>query len=129
MAGWQSLQVVRKFEVDIYELGLEIVEPDRSEDQLIKLVPRGDCLPIYARDATIFCGSIEEAIIWMHGVRWARKYDDMIKISSDKTREKSEQKERNRQLMQSIESGRKVGGSVTDWSMPIMGEEDEDVPF
>jgi hypothetical protein len=124
MAGFAAIQVLRKFEADVFYLGLEIAKYD-SDETLIKLKPRDDELPVYSRDASIFVGTVEEAMVWIKGIEWARQYDDMIEISSEKTREKSEQKERNRQLMQAIETGRKPDGRVLT---PVISE-DEDIPF
>jgi hypothetical protein len=127
MAGYAALKVLREFELDVYTLGLEIAEY-KPDTNLIKIVPRDDELPVYSRDASIFVGTIEEAMCWARGVNWARQYDEMIKISSDKTREKSEQKERNRQLMHAIETGRKPDGRVSVTKFNSL-EEDEDMPF
>lgn len=131
MAGFAALQVLKQFEVDVFHLGMA-VEEYRGDENLIRIVARDDELPIYARDAGLFVGTIEEALMWLKGIEWARKYDEMIKISSDKTRANSEQKERNRQLMQAIHTGKKPDGAANKWSSqaPQMVPDDgEDVPF
>ena len=137
MAGFQVIKTLRQFESDCFDLGLHVGEfvagnnwPNGSHD-LIKLSPLNDCLPHYSRDAELFVGTIEEAVMWLRGIRWASEYDAMIKVSSDKTRETAEQKERNRQLMRSIKTGTRVEGDYNGFNnTPILTtSEDEDIPF
>ena len=40
--------------------------------------------------------------IWLRGVEWSRKYDQMIKVSDDKKRQRKEQDVRNKQLVQRL---------------------------
>lgn len=127
MAGYAALQVLRQFEVDVFHLGMSI-EAYLSDDNLIRIVPRDDELPIYSRDAGLFVGTIEEALLWIKGIEWARKYDEMNKISSAKSRETAEQKERNRQLMRAIKTGQKPDGRVESPKVSALDEE-EDIPF
>jgi hypothetical protein len=56
-------------------------------------------LPIYNRDAELFVGSLEGLETWLHGVRWAREYDMMLKLSDDKKQKTKEDHERGRQLI------------------------------
>jgi hypothetical protein len=59
-----------------------------------------DSLPIYARDAELFCGTITELGHWLRGIRWAREYDDMLfgkKHQGNRVRKK--QDVRNRRLV------------------------------
>jgi hypothetical protein len=56
-------------------------------------------LPIYARDAELFSGTLEELNVWLRGVKWARDYDRMLNLSNDKKRERKEQDEHNRILV------------------------------
>jgi hypothetical protein len=71
-----------------------------------------DALPIYSRDAELFIGSVERLEDWLAGVRWAREYDMMLKLSDEKKRIHAEQKERNRQLMRTLKEGKRVEGVV-----------------
>jgi hypothetical protein len=49
----------------------------------------------------------------MSGVRWAREYDMMLKLSDEKKRAAAEQKEKNRILMRTIKEGKRVEGEVS----------------
>lgn len=68
-------------------------------EALIALKPKdADSLPIYARDAQIFSGTLDDVEYFMMGIDWARKYDLMLKLSDDKKRERKEQDFRNKKL-------------------------------
>ena len=69
-----------------------------------------DALPIYSRDAELFVGSLERLEDWLAGVKWARDYDMLLRLSDDKKRDTAEQKERNRQLMRTLKEGKRVEG-------------------
>lgn len=138
MSGFNTIKVIREFEQAVDDLGLEICEPnkwykDNVSNDAIRLSPRDDQLPHYSRDASIFEGSIEECIHWIRGIQWARGYDVMTKVSTPKKRGEQEQKERNRQLMQSIKSGRKVEGEMNSLygitTEQMYNSDDQEVPF
>jgi hypothetical protein len=133
MTGFATLKILRKFEQDIDELGLYIREAKNYADSYsgdgIMLSPRDDRLPHYSRDASIFIGTIEEAIYWVRGVQWAREYDRMIKATTPKKREEQEQKELNRQLMQTLSTGRKQEGKIIGITDEGEYYDDEEVPF
>ena len=112
MAGFETVQIMRDFEKTCYDLGFEISKSTYNP-QGIALTARDDCFPHYSRDAELFSGSIEEALLWLKGFTWAREYDVMLKLSNDKKRNEQEQKERNRQLMRSIKTGRNVKGNLS----------------
>jgi hypothetical protein len=69
-------------------------------------------LPIYSRDAELFVGSLETLETWLHGVRWAREYDMMLRLSDEKKRSTAEQKERNKNLMRTIKESKLVTGDA-----------------
>jgi hypothetical protein len=117
MAGWNTIQRIRNIEEQIDKLGFKFSKSkhsDWSEDHgALSLVPKDvDALPIYSRDAELFVGSLERLEDWLHGVRWAREYDMMLKLSDDDKRAKAEQKEKNRILMRTIKEGKRVEGAV-----------------
>lgn len=111
MAGFETIKTLRDFEQTCHTLGFEIAKSTYFRDG-IALKPADDNLPHYSRDAELFSGSIEEAIVWLRGIQWARDYDDLLKVSTDKKRSEQEQKERNRQLMKSMKTGRKAEGRL-----------------
>ena len=113
MSGWNTIERIRRIEKQIDELGFKFSKSkhgDWTNDHgALSLVPKdNEALPIFSRDAELFVGSLERLEDWLAGVRWAREYDSMLRISNEKKRNTSEQKERNRQLMQIIKTGRRV---------------------
>ena len=113
MSGWNTIQRIKRVEEEIDKIGFKFSKSkhsDWTEDHgALSLVPKDvDSLPIYSRDAELFVGSLERLEDWLAGVRWARQYDMMLKISDDGKRVKAEQKERNRQLMRTIKEGKRV---------------------
>ena len=102
MSGWNQIQQVRKLGERADKLGMKFTSTkyENSYGETVALIPKDqDALPIYSRDAELFVGTLEGAAYWMQGVEWARDYDHMLKISDDKRRERKEQDERNRQLV------------------------------
>jgi hypothetical protein len=115
MAGWNTIQRIRNIEEQVDKLGFKFSKSkhsDWSEDHgALSLVPKDhEALPIYTRDAELFVGSLERLEDWMSGVRWAREYDMMLKLSDEKKRTAAEQKEKNRILMRTIKEGKQVEG-------------------
>jgi hypothetical protein len=115
MAGWNTIERIRRIEEAVDKLGFKFSKSkhgDWTDDHgALSLVPKdADALPIYSRDAELFVGSLERLEDWMSGVRWAREYDMMLKLSDDDKRAKAEQKEKNRILMRTIKEGRRVEG-------------------
>jgi hypothetical protein len=60
---------------------------------VVALYPKEDRLPTYSRDACLFTGSLLDVENFLDGIRWARKYDNLIGATSDKRREQYEAKE------------------------------------
>jgi hypothetical protein len=117
MSGWNTIQRLRNIETQIDKLGFKFAKSkhgDWTDDHgALSLVPKdADALPIYSRDAELFVGSLERLEDWLAGVRWAREYDIMLSLSDDTKRDKAEQKQRNRNLMQSIKEGKMITGDV-----------------
>jgi hypothetical protein len=106
MAGWNQIKQVRILEERADSLGLKFTayKHDDSFGANVALIPKDtDVLPIYSRDAELFCGTLEGAAYWMQGVMWAREYDRMvIDRKMDAKRARKEQDERNKQLIKML---------------------------
>ena len=103
MSGWNTIRKIRILEERADGLGLKFTayKHDDMYGENVALVPKdSNALPIYARDAVLFAGSLEDADKFMQGVLWARDYDTMV---VDKNlavkRERKEQDERNKQMV------------------------------
>ena len=115
MSGWNTIQRIKRIEEQVDKLGFKFSKSKHSDwsdnHGALSLVPKDqEALPIYSRDAELFVGSIERLEDWLAGVRWAREYDMMLRISDDKKRAAGEQKEKNRQLMRTLKEGKRVEG-------------------
>ena len=110
MAGWNTIEKIRKLEQRADSLGMRFTayKHDDMYGESVALVPKDkDALPIYARDAVMFAGSLEGADNFMRGVLWAREYDRMtIDRKLDAKRERKEQDERNRILLKTLKDGK-----------------------
>ena len=86
----------------------------------------GDVLPIYTRGVTIYSGSAEDCINFMHGWMKYREYMSMLGFK-DKTiadrEEKLASKRKMDRMTKAITDGKDPG---VDW---YEGKEDEDMPF
>jgi len=105
MSGFEAVLKIRSLERECDELGLMFCSSKFGGRQyghdVLALKPKDqESLPVYTRDAEVFLGTIAELEVWLRGVQWARQYDRMVfGVKHDKARERKEQDERNRQLM------------------------------
>lgn len=111
MSGWNTIQRIRRIEQQVDELGFKFNKAkhtDWSEDHgALSLVPKDqDALPIYSRDAELFVGSLERLEDWLAGVKWARDYDTMLRVSDDSKRDRKEQDVRNKSLLTKIKEAK-----------------------
>ena len=111
MSGWNTIQRIKRVEQLIDELGFKFSKSkhsDWTEDHgALSLVPKDhDSLPIYNRDAELFVGSLERLEDWLAGVRWARDYDAMLRVSDDNKRARKEQDVRNKSLLTKIKESK-----------------------
>jgi hypothetical protein len=117
MSGWETIQKIKRVEDAVDKLGFKFAKSKHSEwsdnHGALSLKPKDpNALPIYSRDAELFIGTVERLEDWLAGVRWAREYDRMLKLSDEKKRGAAEQKEKNRQLMRMIKEGKRIEGAV-----------------
>lgn len=109
MSGYQTILRIRRMEETVEKLGFMMANSkhgwDHSNPDMIALKPRdADAVPIYSRDAEVFCGTLEQLDQWLQGVEWARNYDMMLKVSDEKKRERKEQDLRNHYTMQRLKN-------------------------
>jgi hypothetical protein len=103
--GYNHILQMRRAEAKANELGFMFCYPKHGwngeeSEGILSLQPKdSDSLPVYARDAQLFTGSLDAVITFMRGIEWARNYDMMIKVSDEKKRERKEQDVRNKKLV------------------------------
>lgn len=111
MAGWNTIERIRRIEKQVDELGFKFAKSkhsDWTEDHgAVSLVPKDqESLPVYSRDAELYVGSIEALENWLAGVRWAREYDMMLRVGDDSKRARKEQDIRNKNLLTQIKEAK-----------------------
>jgi hypothetical protein len=111
MSGWNTIQRLRHIEEQIDELGFKFSKSKHGnwtdDHGALSLVPKDqEALPIYSRDAELFVGSLERLEDWLAGVKWARDYDMLLRLSNDTKRARKEQDERNKKLLTSIKESK-----------------------
>lgn len=138
--GWVDLERMKRVEARANELGFKFtsgnsiwVDIGDSTNRMIYVKPKDDCLPHYSRDAQLYCGTLESIETWLEGLQFARNYDEMLKLSNNKKRVDREQVERNRQLMKTIKTGKKVEGEIrfdiTPYEVSVDDVDYDEIPF
>lgn len=100
MSGYALILKIQALEKQLHELGMRWGYDkhgnygDGKFGDTVAVFPRDAELPSYARDAMLFSGSITELQQWLAGVKWARDYDFLLKVSDKNKREKGEVKVR-----------------------------------
>lgn len=109
MSGYQSVLELRRLETDLDQLGLMLCNPKHGNWSSNHYTDRAgvkpkdsEALPIYARDAELFTGTLEQIKVWLCGVRWARDYDQMLRLSDSKKRTKKESDYRHAEMLRQL---------------------------
>ena len=129
---WNDLQRMKKVEAKANELGFMFTDTPYNTSAWVSIgstsdiyvKPKDDCLPHYSRDTYFFSGTIEAIEHWLQGIEWARKYDETLKLTTDKKRTAKEDAERKKHLMKTIKTGKLVTGKLSGYETI---EEDDDV--
>ncbi len=111
MSGYNAVLKIRQLEKECNEYGFMLAHPRHCNSgewgNYVAIKPKdADALPIYSRDAELFVGTLEELQIWLKGVEWSRQYDELLRVSNSKKRERKEQDERNRKTIQILKGER-----------------------
>lgn len=101
MSGYNLVLKLRQLEERVNKLGFMFAHSRHNYNNefgdVVALKPKdADSVPIYARDAEVFVGTLKDLEYWLMGVDWARQYDRLIKLSDDKKRAAKEDAERAR---------------------------------
>lgn len=106
--GYHTILRIRRLEDEVNKLGFRMGHPKHggfsTDLDVVALFPRDNELPVYSRDAELFCGTIKELEVWLRGVQWARTYYSLLRVVDDKKVKKKEQDCRNEVLMQALMS-------------------------
>lgn len=111
MSGYNTVLMLRRLEKECDEYGFMLCHPRHCDSgqwgQYVAIKPKDtEALPIYARDAELFAGTLEQLEVWLRGVEWARQYDELLRVSDDKKRKRKEQDVRNKQMVSLLKGER-----------------------
>lgn len=104
MSGYNMILQIERLKETADKLGFMLCYPrggwGQEHGDMVSIKPKDkDALPIYARDAQFFTGTIDEMMSFFRGIEWARQYDEMLRVSTDVKRERKEQDVRNKQMV------------------------------
>lgn len=106
MAGYRHIIKLEELKARCDELGFRMGYSQhgflhKEYGDIVALFPKdSDALPIYNRDAQLYTGTIEELMVFIQGIEWARNYDRMtIGKTIDARRARKEQDRRNKKLV------------------------------
>jgi len=111
MSGYHMILKCEKIRERADKLGFMLCYPRNGwggsrGDDYVAIKPKDkEALPIYSRDAELFCGTIDDLESFFQGIEWARQYDDMLRVSTSVKRERKEQDYRNQKLLRMIKEG------------------------
>lgn len=110
MSGYDLVLKVKRLEDTLYKMGMRWGHDKHNGSwgtefgDRVGVFPRDEELPVYARDAMLFSGTIEQLQVWIAGIEWARGYDMINKVSDEKKRARKEQDRRNENLVRRIKN-------------------------
>jgi hypothetical protein len=111
MSGYETILKIQRLEQECDDLGFMLCRSKYGGGQyghdVLALKPKDESsLPVYSRDAELFCCTIDQLEMWLRGVDWARQYDRFLfGIKHDKARERKEVDERARQVAAILKKG------------------------
>jgi hypothetical protein len=103
--GMKTIRRIKQVERQALRLGFEFVESIGSHlrtDDEISLAVIEETLPALRNGVQVFSGNLDEVEAFMNGLDWARWYDIALGLQTDDRRAKSEQKVRNKKLLNTI---------------------------
>lgn len=95
MSGYNLISQVDRLRKLAQDLGFELRPCRWGDGNLVALVPADQAWPLYSRNTDLFTGTLDQVEAWMRGIQSSRNYDQMLKISTDKKRQRAEQDWRN----------------------------------
>lgn len=118
MSGYDLVLKVKRLEDTLHKMGMRWGHDKHSGSwngtefgDRVGVYPRDEELPIYARDAMLFSGTIEQLQVWIAGIEWSRSYDMLNKVSDEKKRARKEQDRRNENMMRRLKNEEVIGKS------------------
>lgn len=114
MSGYNTILFIRKLEERVDKLGFRLAHSkygyDKQFGDVVALIPKDDCLPIYSRDAEMFVGTLEHLEQWLNGWEKMQQYHRMLMGNKFESKiERLEQDYRNEVLVKLLCKSEKEG--------------------
>lgn len=121
MAGYETYLRFQRIEEQAKMLGFRLANSKYgsgySNHEMVALYPTGEELPVYARDAEIWCGTFDQIEQFLTGWAKAQQYDLLLRLTDAKKRKRYEAKELERQeLMRKRQEQKKIFEILSDKS-------------
>lgn len=103
MSGYATFNRWKRIADFADKLGFRLGNPKHGnwggagDADVVAIFPKDQELPVYTRDAEIFCGTFDQLAVFLNGWERAQQYDMLLRLSDEKKRKKAEDKERERQ--------------------------------
>ena len=117
MKGFTLYEHYRRVERQANEAGFAFAKVKiivHDIDDSIALIPINDKLPIYHREAELFRGDLDQVEAFLDGIRFVRRYYEMLKLVDDKRIARKEQDYRNKELMRKLKEAGKAEVDAKD---------------
>jgi hypothetical protein len=106
--GYNTIRRLERIKEECARMGLRIGNPkggwNRDYGDVLAVLPTDDALPIYARDAELFVGNLDELSRWLQGAQWMHDYYMMLKLVDEKKVQKKEDDVRHEQLVRKLKN-------------------------
>ena len=124
MSGYQTYTRYQRIEARAEALGFRIGNSkhgawgsDRRLDD-VAVYPKDNALPVYSRDAELFCGTFTEMEYFLMGWEKAQQYDMLLRLSDEKKRKKAEEKTRERHRLEALKIEQKKAWAILKTKEP-----------
>lgn len=112
MTGYATYQWYQRVEEQAKHLGFRLGHSKHGNyrqefGDIVALFPAESALPVYSRDAEIFCGTFAEVEKFLAGWARAQQYDAMLRMTDDRRRKKFEAREVERQRVARVKKEQK----------------------
>ncbi len=108
MTGYATILKIRRIEEECAKMGFRIAHTkyqyNSEYGESLSIMPTGDSLPIYSRDAELFSGTLEQLDIWLRGATWMHSYYMLLMLVDDKKVAIKEDGVRHEQLVRKLKN-------------------------
>ena len=121
MSGYQTYTRWQRIEARADALGFRIGNSkhgayggvdDRGDT--VAIYPAEAALPVYSRDAELFCGTFSQLENFLMGWEKAQQYDMLLRLTDDKKRKRAEEKTRERNRLEALKLEQKRVWDILD---------------